>query len=427
MKQKIIADVRKGKDKTLQDSVWKKAGKDCPFRTNRGFDYHDEKCLECPKQEQCQLDTQRRLLSILHGFQNRPLPWLLEWDDQEIYGATTEGEYLEAGRDNLDEWWFNEKRESIRQTANAIIKRRENPEDCIHPNTRQYFQNCFPEWNKYEEQWIDNEQYESMEAFYEWERERCFTYRYNYLPADYELAPDYDGFEAEYIDGEEFAADREEILISSGDWRGFPFESVWNKDDNIPRRVIRQFAQDYFSYRQHKLNAEKESKWTLELFGKQKKTERWPRGWMMENKTIKKFIESRKGKFFIELLKYLESTRMKMAEGEQVAKKLKHGGKKFVCVQVDRKKAAEYLSRRSELQGIAISADKVYRFLKWMSDHGLIKRLGKPAPRANSVYAIGKWFSFPDPTTGEMRPGGIGLFVQENNKEKLLNMIQSRI
>jgi hypothetical protein len=422
MRQKVLADIKNQKGKALEKHVWNKAGKNCPFKTNRGFSFNDENCLECPERAQCKLDTQRRLLSILHGFQNT----LTVWEDSELYEQITEGEYLEAGRKLDAEWfWFNEKRQSIRQAANSIIDAHANPKDCIHPNTRRYFQNCFPKWNTYEQEWIENVLHEKMENFHI--QDRSFSWRYNYLPADYELDENYNGVNAEYLDPDEGGALREEELISRGDWRGFPFDNLFNDDDNIPAKTRKQFAQDYFSYKQRALNAEKETAKRLGLFGKQKKTEKWPRMWMMANKRIKQFIESKKGQFFIELLKYLESNRMKMQEGEQIAKKLKHGGKKFVCVQVDREKTSLYLSRRQELRGIVVSVDKVHRFLKWMDDYKLIIKLGQPGSRANSVYAIGKWFAFPDPITREMKPGGIRSFVQENNKKALIEAIKVKL
>ena len=406
----------KVRDKALEKHTWNTAGNECPYNTNRGFCYGDEHCLKCSERERCQIPTQRRILAILHGFQNIPFVWQ-DGEQYEQYEQFDDRSFLEASKEHLGVEWFKEKREAIRQAANDAIKEQIDPED-LHPNTRRYFQNCFPEWNEYERWRIQSKLRDDMESFYTQECEHSFNYRYYWRAANYEI---------DDIDSEQKVLDREEFLAATGDWRGFPFEDLFGGNDNIPAKTRKRFAQDYFAHVQQTLQTQKDAAKLLGFFGKRAKTERWPRNWMMENKQIKKFIESKKGKFFIELLKYLESRRMKMREGEQIARKLGYGKKKFVCVQVNREKAAQFLSKRKELDGISVSAHKVYRFLKWMNDYGLIKKLGQPGPRANSVYAIGKWFSFPDPITGEMQLGGYSSFVKKNKKKALVKAIKVKL
>lgn len=138
-------------------------------------------------------------------------------------------------------------------------------------------------------------------------------------------------------------------------------------------------------------------------------------------------MESNKGKFFIELLNYLETIRIRQQKGEQLAKKLGHGGKKYAVVQLDRKQAAQYLLKQDNLENIRVSPHKVHRFIKWMTDYEMLIKLGKPGPRENAVYAIGKWFSFPDQKTGELVPGGSASFIKEANRKKLQEAVESQI
>lgn len=375
--ERKLSDARRRGDKELENSIWNEArgkGK-CPFRTNRGFSFDDERCLGCQERKGCKPDTQSRLLSILHGFQNN---------------GNADPSPSKANRE-----WFDDKRKSIREEANSIIKSQGVQTPGLHPNTQIYFQNCFPEWNE----WITENLRKDMETFYE-------------------LASNFDGYEPPTMD-------EEMELIKKGDWRGldFPFEDLFDEEKLIPAKTRKQFARDYFSSSTFKIKTQRETAKRLGFFGKRKPRE-WPRRWMMDDKKLKKFIESKKGIFFIELLKYLEVTKMKKWEGEQVARDLGNGGKKFACVQVDRRKAARYLSRQLKLRGVVVSPLKVHRYLKWMSDNGLIKKLGQPGPRTNIVYAIGKWSAFPDMETGKMRPGRMSSFVRESNKKALVKAIK---
>lgn len=412
MKQKVLADAKKGKDKALERQIRKKAGGICPFKTNRGFDFDDPECLKC-SDKGCQQETQRRLLAILYGFQNG----IGVWDDYDTPNDTHE--YLDATQNELSKEWFDEKRQSIRDAARAIIQNDISPNDSVHPNTRLYFQNCFPEWNKYELAYIKNKLREHVYDFYVQEKEKCHKWNYYWLPSDKQIE--------EYgLDSED--EDREERLIAIGDWRGFPFDDlITGNDETIPAKTRKQFAQDYFKSVQNVINQEKEAAERTGLFGKKQDREKWPRRWMMRNKKIKDFIESKNGKFFIELLKYLEVTRMNMQEGKQIAKKFGHEKKNYVLVQVDRQHASEYLSKRPELKNISTNPLKIQRLVKAMTEHGLLIKLGKPGPREATIFAIGKWFAFPDPVTGEMKPGGIRSFVKEENKKNLLKMIESQI
>jgi hypothetical protein len=269
------------------------------------------------------------------------------------------------------------------------------------------FSNCFPEWREYEEYRAKKALYTAMDEYHYDEKDRALLW-----PLETTM------------DDEGYIVPDEEYLIASGNWRGFPFEDLWNQNPIIPRRVIKRFAQDYCQWQERRVAREKEIIKRHGLFGRKRDDDdRLAWKWMMSDRIIRPFIESKNGRIFRELVRYLESHRMNRQQGEPLAERFGFGGKDYAVTQVDSNEAARYLTKQDALQNINISPQKVYRLIRWMADHELIVKLGKPGPREHTAYAIGKWFSYPDPVTGKMRPGGVTLFISEKNKSKLLRAI----
>ncbi len=408
-------------DDVLWQRIWDNSNEGkCPFKGNRGFSHWDQHCKECDEAEECQRATQTRVLAILYGTCLKLRNESLECDACAQYCSPyDDGEYFNIYKEGLlDTDWFKEKRQHIREIANYVINENLNPDYYLHPNTRTYFNNCFPEWRKYEWETEDRLLWGSMQDFYEDERSIAFNW-----PVDHYYEPE--EMEQTLIEEE-----TEQTLITSGNWRGFPFDSLFNQDEAIPKKVIKKFTQDYFKRQRQIIKKEEQIAEKRGLFGKKKDDdEKWPKKWMMskDNPRIKRFMESNKGKFLIALLNYLETIRMRQQKGEQLAKKLGHGGKKYAVVQLDRKQAAQYLSKQDNLENIRVSAHKVHRFIKWMTDHGMLIKLGKPGPWGNAVYAIGTWFSFPDQKTGELVPGGRASFIKKESRQKLQKAVGSQI
>ena len=413
MKQKILANAKKERGMTLEKHIWNMAGKSCPFRANRGFDYQDENCLSCREREICQLDAQTRHVTIRNKL------WVdfeiieeeEEWPDTDVYFETNQGELF-------DEEILRSLRDEIRKVANFIISDFHNfpanyPDEILHPNTLQYFRNCFPEWLKFENELGKRQLRRSMEGYYETERLKA------------ELFPPWGFDKAEDAENE----DLDETLVIMNDWRGFPFDDLFCQTEGVPRKVISNFARDYFKWRNTIINTEKTAAKELGLFGIKKEEERWPMLWMLskDNATIRNFMQSPHGKFFNEFMRYMELNKMNKHAGEEVAKKLKAGGRKCIVVQVDRKAASEYLKRRSELKNISTSEQKIYKFLKWMVKHDLIRKLGRPGRSEYTAYSIGKWTTYPDPETGEPRPGKMSLFIKQKNRKNLRKAVESEI
>lgn len=408
----IRAVAQKKRDVRLRERIWADAKRDkvkCPFKRNRGFCFDDPECLDCPcLYDSCHKDTQKRLLSILYGFQK--VIGVLEGYEN----PKDNSDFLYLDQEEFDQEWLNDKHESIRKAANHIIQGQVDPES-LHPNTLTYFRNCFPEWVEYEALLVKENLWEGLIEFHQRELKRVCDW------------PEPGGYIQDSDEDEDKLRDKIESLIYVNDWRGFPPEDLINNSFCVPRNVIKHFVRDYFQWRESSLNKEKEVVKKLCYLGKKGDAEEWPRKWMLSNKKIRNFLETKKGRFFIALVKYLETNKMNMRTSEKVAKELKHGDKKYVVVQVDRERAAEDLAKDKTLTNISCSALKINRFLKWMCDHGLIIRLGKPGSNSYSCYAIGKWFSFPDSLTGDMKPGGCSFFIQEKKKQELLEAIKSQI
>ena len=337
-------------DDVLWQQIWNDSNEGkCPFKGNRGFSHWDQYCKECDEAEECQLTTQTRLLAILYGTCQKLGKESLECDACAQYCSPyDDGEYFNIYKEGLlDEGWFNEKRQHIREIANYVINENLNPDDYLHPNTITYFNNCFPEWQEYQWKIEDRHLWGSMQAFYDDERSIAFNW-----PEDY--------------DPESEEEETEQTLITSGNWRGFPFDNLFLADEYTPKKVIKKFTQDYFKWQRQVIKKEEQTAERYGLFGKKKDDgEKWPKKWMMskDNPRIKRFMESNKGKFFIELLNYLETIRIRQQKGEQLAKELGHGGKKYAVVQLDRKQAAQYLLKQDNLENIRVSAHKVHRFI----------------------------------------------------------------
>lgn len=380
--------------------------KHCEYETNRGYDPHDNQCRDCSNRDPCRLATAKRLLAI-HARLIDEEPNYREWADYE--------------NDARSDEWLDGWRESIRTEALQFIHSRNDPEK-LHPNTRIYFQKVIPEWRDYEEQIdIDNLR-TAMKSFYDQERRKVLIHPPEGI--DYSETEFIDPYDEESDEWQEQVLDEiNEQLISQNNWRGFPFDDLFIQDNSIPRRIIQRFVRDFFQYR----NREKETAKRWGFLGSRTEGDRWPMKWMLNDTTIKNFIESPNGKVFIEIMKWMEIHRLKMYEGESIAKKLGHGGKKYVVIQPERSDLAAWLSKRKELQNIKISGLKVHKFLKWMADHGLIVQIGKPKRNEPTAYAIGKWGSWTDPETGESKPGRIIFFVQNRNKKKLVQAIRNGV
>jgi len=213
MNEKLRNAVKKSIPKELRRRIWSQS-KTCPFKTNRGFEYDDEHCQECGDAEVCLESTQRRLLGILYGFkQDIGFPWALHEQPYE------DEEYFHIHLGEVDQTWLQEKRNDIRKAAHWLIENDVDPENGIHPNTRKYFQNCFPEWNKYEEEVIKREFIEGLQNFHREESDKAYRY-----PPYEKKIDDYD------------REDIESFLISMGDWRGFPFDDLIGQNPNIPEK-----------------------------------------------------------------------------------------------------------------------------------------------------------------------------------------------
>lgn len=419
----IRQQVQDAKDEKLREQVWNGAKRDCPFRYNRGYDPEDPRCFRCPEagsdpQAGCLYETQTRLLAIRNRlFQDTCITetdeWEQEWPDNDLYLDFAHGKTLT--HQEIKDFHFE-----IREIAQFLISEYEiggwvdewyiDLEKHIHPNTLEFFRNCFPEWNKFEKGLERRELYNSMHLFHEKEQDKAFTF-----PA--------------YQQQDEDADNVQELLILSGNWRGYPFEKLFDQDGAIPRKTIQAFTRDYFKDQENRIKRQKAIAKERGLFGQKTEEERWPMKWMInqDNATIKNFMHSNKGKFFCELMRYMELNRMKKHEGEQIAKKLNASGNSYIVVQINRKTAAKALKSKSDLKNIKVSDQKIYAFLKWMVKHDLIKELGKPGKNEYTVYAIGKWTSYPDPETGEMKPGQKSFFVKQKNRQNLKNAVECQI
>jgi hypothetical protein len=395
---------KKETDKALERRIWNLAGKQCPFKTNRGYFHEDEDCLICEFETQhtCQYDTSRRV----HTIRKRLIHDFIE--EEDWYEDST---YLDIARHVFDEEEEAEERKDIRNIANQIIKRfsdwdLDDIAENIHPNTLEYFRNCFPEWNDFENGMEKEDLHLSMESFHAMETRKSFQFWRR--------------------DDEAIAGEYQETLVLMNNWRGFPFDSIWHQDEDIPRKVIKDFAQAYFKWRNEKIQTEKDLARDMGLFGKAAEPQRWPMKWMLskDNATIKKFIQSDNGQVFCQIMAFMESHHLKRQQGEKVAEKTGNGDQNYIVIQIDRKAAAQYLNQMPELKNIPIGHGKLSRFLKWMADNDLILQLGKPGRNEFMAYAIGKWTAYPDPETDEMRPGRKSLFVRQKDRGKLQTAIQ---
>ncbi len=441
-RMRVMEDIKKQQDEKLRQRVWAEANKNeqgCPFQNNRGYDPKDENCQICFTEHykecktcledsrslpcdvflegkrcnlKCRIETQRRLTTIYNNLITE-----LGGEDKDIFWESDT--YLDAASGKIyPDHWFLEKRQEIRVIANKLIKSWGiewddlDPGVHLHPNTLKLFRNCFPEWLEFEEKLMECSLEFGMREFHSKEQEKAFRFSY---PNHQEESDD---------------IEIKELLIIENNWRGFDFESLFYQDNGVPKKIIKDFTRDYFKHREQLLKTEKRIARNLNLFGeKEEREKRWPKKWMLssDNATIRKFIESKNGKFFCELMEYLSDNKMKRIEGEQVASKLNAGGNNYAVVQVDRKQAAKDLKRRAELKGISVHENKIHAFLKWMEKHDLIKKLGKPGKNEPMVYAIGKWVAFPDPETGEMAGQKVSFFVKYDNRQNLKKAAEDKI
>jgi len=348
-------------------------------------------------------------------FEREGFPELNLYSCKDIFYE--DGTYLDIARNEIyPDKWFIEKKQEIREIANELIEswgttwNELDPAIYLHPNTLKFFRSCFPEWLKFEEKLVKHGLESAMRKFHSKERNKAF--RFTYLS-----------------DEEPDTSEIQESLITKYDWRGYDFEDLFYRSNGVPKKVIKHFAGDYFKHQEQLLKKQKQAARRLNLFGeKDEQKGRWPKKWMLskDNATIRKFIQSKNGKFFCELMKYLEDNKMKRVEGEGITSKLNASGRNYVVVQIDRKQAAKELRKRPELKGISVHENKIYAFLKWMVKHGLIKKLGKPGRNEPMVYTIGKWVVYPDPETGEMIGRKVSFFVKHKNRQKLKRAVEDK-